>query len=337
MIKCGFCSKSSEKLLQCVCGKAWYCDKNCQKLNWKIHKKDCPPFAIKDVDQKGRGLIATRNLPRGSCVFKENSFFASDKIEIDENKMLHKFFKLTREKQADVLSLHDPEGSVKDDSESATGAKLKRIFDENYNAVTGPFYGTTYQLFINASLINHSCNPNSFLVMGTENVPHPFAKLITFVEVKKGEELTQNYYYTGLMTKQFGWLKYYDRQMVIKQDYNFDCKCENCLKGCKPDLLREQHRFLDTMIEENKKKSKPCFALAEKKLQLGRLFDNGLMFDDMIDCFVASSKEKHLSVEIFEKDIKYKSEFKIFMNTGAFDGVLKPLLIEELGLDKIGN
>ena len=40
MFTCGYCSKLSMKLLQCVCGKAWYCDKNCQKLDWKAHKKD---------------------------------------------------------------------------------------------------------------------------------------------------------------------------------------------------------------------------------------------------------------------------------------------------------
>jgi len=319
------------KLLQCVCGKAWYCDKNCQKLDWKAHKKACPPFAIKDVGPMGKGLVATRNLPKAACVFEENSLFSSKTAKIDEKKLLHVFSKLTPEKQAEVLNLNDPKGPDNDDDNNNNGEKLKRIFDENHMVISDFFSPTTYQLFVKSSMINHSCNPNSFLANTTET-----AQLVTFVEVKKGVELTHNYYYHGMMVKEISWLKYYDRQQMIMQDYNFVCKCVSCLKGCKVDLLREQHRFLDTTIEDNKKKFKPSFALAEKKLQLGKLFDNGLLFEDFLDCFIAGRKEKYQNAEVFEKDIKFKREFKIFMKTGAFGSKYKQQLIEELGLNEPG-
>ena len=87
--------------------------------------KACPPFAIKDVGPMGKGLVATRNLPKAACVFEENSLFSSKTAKIDEKKLLHVFSKLTPEKQAEVLNLNDPKGPDNDDDNN--GEKLKRI------------------------------------------------------------------------------------------------------------------------------------------------------------------------------------------------------------------
>lgn len=269
---CGYCSKSSEELLKCVCGKVKYCDSKCQKLDWVNHKKDCPPFVIKDVGQMGRGMIATRNLPRGTCVFEESPIFSSDKTVIDdeeEREMLDEFSKLSPEMQVQILDLEDPEDKKIDDD---LGEKLKRIKYKNNMAI--------------------------------------FRK-----ERWEHEEGS-------------AWINFNDRQLMIKQKYNFDCKCETCLLGSETDFVREQHRRLDEEVEFFKRMDYYYFVFAEKKLQLGKLFDNGVLFKDLLDCIHAAYIEKNQNAKLLDKFNMYKKEFKIFLNTSNFPNVEQKDLIE---------
>merc|ERR1712098_723879 len=95
-------------------------------------------------------------------------------------------------------------------------------------------------LFANYSLINHSCNPNSFVTCVNEDVPDPYIRVVTWIDVKKGEELTVNYFSSLIAgIDGTGWIKYAERQQMIKQKYKFDCKCKCCLKGSETDNLRD--------------------------------------------------------------------------------------------------
>ena len=48
--QCAACEKKSNSLLKCSqCGTLSYCDKQCQKLDWKIHKIEC--FIVKKTNQ----------------------------------------------------------------------------------------------------------------------------------------------------------------------------------------------------------------------------------------------------------------------------------------------
>jgi len=341
MSSCGYCSKLSENLLKCVCKKESYCDRNCQKLDWKTHKKDCPPFVIKEVGLMGRGLIATRNLPRGACVLEESSVFALDITLSDyyqERVLLREFSKFTPEMKAQILDLHDPEGMKVG---SDLGAKLKRIFHKNHLDMEGEI-GTTFNLFVKSSMINHSCNPNSEILSqsASEFVPKHRVKVVTHIDIKKGEEITVNYYFSKMEPLlcelgewddvRVGYLNYCERQQIMKQRYKFDCICEICLMGSKTDSLRQQHRLLETKIRMEKKLKRSYFVLAEKKLKLGKLFDNGLLFMDLFDCLMAVSMQKYPNAEILRKNQTHKSEFKIFLNDN--NNFLTPNTLEILGM-----
>ena len=40
--KCNKCGKNKDSMSKCAgCGAAFYCCKECQKENWKVHKKFC--------------------------------------------------------------------------------------------------------------------------------------------------------------------------------------------------------------------------------------------------------------------------------------------------------
>ena len=62
------------------------------------------------------------------------------------------------------LDLRNPEDKKMDRD---IGAKVKRIGQKNHLDVEREI-GTTHHLFINTSMINHSCNPNSEIVSGSE-------------------------------------------------------------------------------------------------------------------------------------------------------------------------
>merc|ERR1712243_420778 len=98
-------------------------------------------------------------------------------------KMLNEFFNLAPEKQAQILDLEDPEDKIDDD----IGLKLKRIFYKNHVGLLFEELGeaTKYYLLVNTSMINHSCNPNSVIVVVamTENIEP--VRVVTWVDIKK--------------------------------------------------------------------------------------------------------------------------------------------------------
>ena len=97
--------------MSCVCKTVHYCNKECQKKDWKLHKKNCPPFAIGDaVGVKGRGMFATRNIAKASVILIEEPILT---IETDFNdnskqeKLFEKFLKLPESQRLEILKLCD--------------------------------------------------------------------------------------------------------------------------------------------------------------------------------------------------------------------------------------
>ena len=74
-ITCVTCSNPGSK----HCGKCYavtYCSPACQKQDWGRHKKLCVPVVIKEIEGKGRGLVATRDLKMGELVMKDSAVIA---------------------------------------------------------------------------------------------------------------------------------------------------------------------------------------------------------------------------------------------------------------------
>ena len=69
---CNFCKTSNESLLTCgCCGKVSYCNRECQARDWRSHKSSCPPYTIKEVPGKGRGMFATRKIKPGQIIIEK--------------------------------------------------------------------------------------------------------------------------------------------------------------------------------------------------------------------------------------------------------------------------
>ena len=67
---CPVCSAAASK--SCVCGKISYCSKSCQKSDWAHHRHYCLPYLVKEVDGKGRGLVATKRIQFGEEILRED-------------------------------------------------------------------------------------------------------------------------------------------------------------------------------------------------------------------------------------------------------------------------
>ena len=92
------------------CGLAWYCKTECQRSDWKIHKKVCKyPFEIKESEGKGLGLFATRDLEIGDLIVCEDPILflksGNEGILRNSHEFRTEYEKLERKKKDKVLAL----------------------------------------------------------------------------------------------------------------------------------------------------------------------------------------------------------------------------------------
>ena len=68
--RCHKCDKTGqEKLSKCGrCEAITYCSRECQAEDWPRHKDNCVPVMIAEVGEKGRGLVAAKDIKMASEV-----------------------------------------------------------------------------------------------------------------------------------------------------------------------------------------------------------------------------------------------------------------------------
>ena len=109
MAVCTVCGNPTTK--RCgKCSKAWYCRTECQRSDWKDHKKVCNyPFEIKESEGKGLGLFATRDLQVGDLVVREDPilYFKCGGQALQSSPQLFKeaFENLERSKKNKITAL----------------------------------------------------------------------------------------------------------------------------------------------------------------------------------------------------------------------------------------
>lgn len=69
--KCKVCFKAAK--LRCSnCKLEYYCDKEHQKSDWQRHKSICQAWQVQTFSNRGRCLIATRDLKPGDTIITES-------------------------------------------------------------------------------------------------------------------------------------------------------------------------------------------------------------------------------------------------------------------------
>ena len=85
--KCHTCHKTGErkkdKLSKCAkCHSITYCSKECQREDWPRHSDNCVPVMVKEYEEKGRGLVAAKEIKMGELILTDKAVVSIDDIEM---------------------------------------------------------------------------------------------------------------------------------------------------------------------------------------------------------------------------------------------------------------
>ena len=96
----------------CVCKKVSYCSKECQARDWKNHKPSCPPFTIREVSGKGRGLFATRKIKEGQVILDGYPLLTLSK-GMSFHELMNLYHNIDESTKAKILEMNDPAENFK--------------------------------------------------------------------------------------------------------------------------------------------------------------------------------------------------------------------------------
>ena len=260
MAFCSFCKVVSKKQLKsCVCGKTFYCSKECQAKDWKSHKPSCPPYVIRESPGKGRGLFATRKIKEGQVIIEEYPLLTLGGEWSLEQFGADCFPNIEEETKAEILQLHDPAENIKKldsktvekmvnknpgmildkDGKTDKISKIFRIFTCNAVQLCGDsdVHSQTSErgLYDKISRINHSCVPNTTTSWVTGDLQRKQVRALMTIE--KDQEILvshQNMSEFLCSSREF-------RQQELLETYGFLCECSECsLEG---EDLQESDRM----------------------------------------------------------------------------------------------
>jgi len=250
--KCQKTAPGKKKLLKCAgCHAITYCCKECQVADFKRHKWNCLPVMVTEIPGKGRGLVAARDIKMGELIFKDKpvikvpdhflrpkaytggkphlgatgsqQLINSLKAQIENlpSEAKSQFYKLSA--PALQPSLRILRGVNESDYD------IFRLFIRNSLINKDNGYGCFSSLYLNISLVNHSCAPNAFV--GEVKIEKPeddtCYELRAIKDIAKGEEIN-NFILSQTCVKDYGSSRQ-KRKTAIKTIKGFDCVCPVCL------------------------------------------------------------------------------------------------------------
>ena len=143
-------------------------------------------YKVMEIDGKGRGLVATRNLEVGELVVSEKMFLKlSSGAEYDVSSFCH----LDNEVWEKLMDLSFP--SRFKDSEASPDEILQMKFLTNCISLDNEESAADSAVFETISLINHSCIPN--VAWFTEEEDKTRKEVRVCREIQEGEEILASY------------------------------------------------------------------------------------------------------------------------------------------------
>lgn len=254
--KCNKTVTGKKKLSKCSrCHAITYCGKECQVADWPRHSWNCVPVMVTEIQGKGQGLVAARDIKMGELIFKDKPSVKmidqpSGPTESDMSSLMRQIENLPSEAKSQFYNLKMSkderiEGYMRVLMYILNGreeeSKALEIFLNHSRSFKG------YQsLFLNLSLVNHSCAPNAVEgvlkpVNGLATYEKPLAmELRAMKDISRGNEITicsvENIKRLGYQSK--------NRKAGIKNEFGFDCKCDVC-----SDKVSAQEDTMKSILE----------------------------------------------------------------------------------------
>ena len=170
---CSRCGQTRSKKKCSNCRSITYCGEECQRQDWERHKDNCIPVMLTESRGKGRGLVASRDIQIGQLILTEEaavtyniekgsvfgrlrdvSTYINNTIQNASKSVRNQVKRMSRERQSQFYNL----GGYGSRSTSEDPWIELEIFMVNR---TPDDETETEHLFLNLSLINHSCAPNT--------------------------------------------------------------------------------------------------------------------------------------------------------------------------------
>jgi translation initiation factor 1 (eIF-1/SUI1) len=185
-------------------------------------------YAIEEVPGKGKGLIATKDIPAGARIVSEEPMIDSGRqvTSMDQLQTLivHKFDCLREDQQRDFLSMHNvyPYNNLVQ--------RYCGIFRSNALPF-GPGINAA-GIFLHACRINHACDNNA-VNFWSERLNHITIQAVR--DIEKGEEITISYL-QSFENRQA-------RQEQLQDNFKFTCACGLC------SLPPDQSKVIDSNLD----------------------------------------------------------------------------------------
>ena len=202
-----------------------------------------PLYAIRDVPGKGKGLIATKDIPKGTRIISESPIIAISGRYIADIRQLdarvhQELVGLPGEQQLEFYLMDNAY------LYTSSAEKLRGIFRTNALPMGEDL--DTGGIFLNACRINHACDHNAVNFWNSNigsqlpNGENPGQLTIHSArDIQKGEEITISYL-SSLRNRQA-------RQEELKENFNFTCSCQLCILP--PNKSQESDVNLDRIHE----------------------------------------------------------------------------------------
>lgn len=230
--RCDNCLESG-KLLKCSgCHYVQYCNRDCQRDAWNIHKQECinlkriAPRVIPDAARLMARIIVKLNSGGG----EEKGYYSDHSFRKFKDLMSHYTdVKEDKKRMEHFTSLCGVLFEFMGKSELPNPAELMGIYGKicvnSFNILDSDMNSIGVGIYLSPSILDHSCKPNAVAVFeGTKII------IRTIVDVPRFEWSQIKISYIDLMNSRD------TRQAELMSTYYFLCDCEKCKE---PEPLTE--------------------------------------------------------------------------------------------------
>ncbi|KAG6154518.1 hypothetical protein E4U51_008644 [Claviceps purpurea] len=174
-------------------------------------------YVLHDIPGKGKGLVATRDIPKGTRIIAEQALFTIpgwDALSLEEQKIsiCQQMDALSDDQRDTFMSLHN---ALPFDN---APEQYYGIFQTNCLPLDKKY--DSWGIFLKACRVNHDC-ANSACNNWNENIKR--YTLHALRNIRSGEEITISYV-SGLKDRK----SRDSRQTIFQDSFGFTCSCRIC-------------------------------------------------------------------------------------------------------------